>query len=276
MAAGQRPPVTPPTLLSLQPRRRHRWPPELAHDPDHQQRTSVLRRPQRAPRPVLSPAPESAGPSGGDAGAPEAAAPPGAAAAGNPAAGGESETTTIATIGGPGDPVRAPSCRRMKVARPKLQAAPPHLRLKPGRVPILRLRLMTMARPTRVAPQGQPKPVIPRLLPPPPRRLRQPLMKADRPQPVPLKARTMAPALPPAAGKRWPQCRLPRLPRTHPPRRPPPDGLRISTQELQSPANAKGGAGKLYRSGLDAMKNHDYSAAVQRFGTSRRNIRTPI
>ena len=57
----------------------------------------------------------------------------------------------------------SPSCRRMKVARPKLQVAPPHLRLKPGRVPILRLRLMTMARPTRVAPQGQPKPVIPRL-----------------------------------------------------------------------------------------------------------------
>ena len=39
------------------------------------------------------------------------------------------------------------------------------------------------------------------------------------------------------------------------------------SQELQSPANAKGGAGKVYRSGLEAMKNHDYSAAVQRFGT---------
>ena len=35
---------------------------------------------------------------------------------------------------------------------------------------------------------------------------------------------------------------------------------------MQSPANAKGGAGKLYRSGLDAMKSHDYSAAVERFG----------
>lgn len=38
------------------------------------------------------------------------------------------------------------------------------------------------------------------------------------------------------------------------------------SNELQSPANAKGGAGKLYRSGLDAMKSHDYSAAVERFG----------
>lgn len=38
------------------------------------------------------------------------------------------------------------------------------------------------------------------------------------------------------------------------------------SQELQSPANAKGGAGKLYRSGLDAMKSRDYSAAVERFG----------
>ncbi len=36
-------------------------------------------------------------------------------------------------------------------------------------------------------------------------------------------------------------------------------------QELQSPANGKGGAGKLYRSGLDAMKSRDYSAAVVRF-----------
>ncbi len=34
---------------------------------------------------------------------------------------------------------------------------------------------------------------------------------------------------------------------------------------MQSPSNAKGGAGKLYRSGLDAMKNRDYSAAVERF-----------
>ena len=38
-------------------------------------------------------------------------------------------------------------------------------------------------------------------------------------------------------------------------------------RELQSPSNAKGGAGKLYVSGLDAMKNRDYSAAVQRFDT---------
>lgn len=38
-------------------------------------------------------------------------------------------------------------------------------------------------------------------------------------------------------------------------------------RELQSPSNAKGGAGKLYLSGLDAMKNRDYSAAVQRFDT---------
>ncbi len=36
-------------------------------------------------------------------------------------------------------------------------------------------------------------------------------------------------------------------------------------QELQAPSNAKGGAGKLYVSGLDAMKNRNYSAAVQRF-----------
>ncbi len=38
-------------------------------------------------------------------------------------------------------------------------------------------------------------------------------------------------------------------------------------RELQSPSNAKGGAGKLYVSGLDAMKNRDYSTAVQRFET---------
>jgi tol-pal system protein YbgF len=36
---------------------------------------------------------------------------------------------------------------------------------------------------------------------------------------------------------------------------------------LQSPSNGKGGAGKLYRSGLDAMKSRDYSAAVERFDT---------
>lgn len=36
-------------------------------------------------------------------------------------------------------------------------------------------------------------------------------------------------------------------------------------RELQSPASAKGGAGKLYVSGLDAMKNRDYADAVQRF-----------
>jgi tol-pal system protein YbgF len=37
-------------------------------------------------------------------------------------------------------------------------------------------------------------------------------------------------------------------------------------QEMNSPATAKGGAGKLYRSGLDAMKQRDYSDAVTRFG----------
>jgi tol-pal system protein YbgF len=35
---------------------------------------------------------------------------------------------------------------------------------------------------------------------------------------------------------------------------------------LQASGTAKGGAGKLYRSGLDAMKSRDYSAAVDRFG----------
>ncbi len=37
------------------------------------------------------------------------------------------------------------------------------------------------------------------------------------------------------------------------------------TSELQSPASSRGGAGKLFLSGLDAMKNRDYSAAVERF-----------
>jgi len=35
--------------------------------------------------------------------------------------------------------------------------------------------------------------------------------------------------------------------------------------ELRSPASAKGGAGKLYRSGLDAMKGRNYGAAVEKF-----------
>lgn len=43
-----------------------------------------------------------------------------------------------------------------------------------------------------------------------------------------------------------------------------PDDL---AREVQSTSNSKGGAGKLFRSGLDAMKSHDYSAAVDRFGT---------
>ena len=37
--------------------------------------------------------------------------------------------------------------------------------------------------------------------------------------------------------------------------------------EAQSTSNSKGGAGKLFRSGLDAMKSRDFSAAVDRFGT---------
>jgi tol-pal system protein YbgF len=37
--------------------------------------------------------------------------------------------------------------------------------------------------------------------------------------------------------------------------------------EVQSTGNSKGGAGKLFRSGLDAMKSRDYSSAVDRFGT---------
>ena len=37
-------------------------------------------------------------------------------------------------------------------------------------------------------------------------------------------------------------------------------------REVQSTGNSKGGAGKLFRSGLDAMKSHDFSAAVDRFG----------
>jgi tol-pal system protein YbgF len=35
----------------------------------------------------------------------------------------------------------------------------------------------------------------------------------------------------------------------------------------QASGNSKGGAGKLFRSGLEAMKSRDYSAAVERFGT---------
>ncbi len=35
----------------------------------------------------------------------------------------------------------------------------------------------------------------------------------------------------------------------------------------QASGNSKGGAGKLFRSGLDAMKSRNYSAAVERFGT---------
>jgi tol-pal system protein YbgF len=42
-----------------------------------------------------------------------------------------------------------------------------------------------------------------------------------------------------------------------------PDDL---SNEMQSSSNGKGGAGKLYRSGLEAMKSKDYSAAVERFG----------
>lgn len=42
-----------------------------------------------------------------------------------------------------------------------------------------------------------------------------------------------------------------------------PDDL---AREMQSSASAKGGAGKLFHSGLDAMKSHDYGAAVERFG----------
>ena len=38
-------------------------------------------------------------------------------------------------------------------------------------------------------------------------------------------------------------------------------------REAQSTSNSKGGAGKLFRSGLDAMKSRDYSTAVDRFGT---------
>jgi tol-pal system protein YbgF len=45
----------------------------------------------------------------------------------------------------------------------------------------------------------------------------------------------------------------------------PPQWPQDLSQELQSPSNAKGGAGRLYRSGLDAMKSRDYSAAVDRF-----------
>jgi tol-pal system protein YbgF len=37
-------------------------------------------------------------------------------------------------------------------------------------------------------------------------------------------------------------------------------------REAQSPSSSKGGAGKLFHSGLDAMKSRDYSAAVDRFG----------
>jgi tol-pal system protein YbgF len=51
---------------------------------------------------------------------------------------------------------------------------------------------------------------------------------------------------PAASGPRWPQD---------------------LEQELNSPATAKGGAGKLFRSGLEAMKQRDYSDAVARFGT---------
>jgi tol-pal system protein YbgF len=37
-------------------------------------------------------------------------------------------------------------------------------------------------------------------------------------------------------------------------------------RELQAADSAKGGAGKLFRSGLQAMKSRDYAAAVERFG----------
>jgi tol-pal system protein YbgF len=42
--------------------------------------------------------------------------------------------------------------------------------------------------------------------------------------------------------------------------------------ELQSPSSSKGGAGKLYVSGLDAMKSRDYAAAVQRFDTIQKKF----
>jgi tol-pal system protein YbgF len=48
---------------------------------------------------------------------------------------------------------------------------------------------------------------------------------------------------------------------------PPPRWPQDLAQQLQSSASAKGGAGNLYRSGLEAMKNRDYSAAVDRFQT---------
>ena len=49
-ANAPEPPAAPPAPVA---------PGANAHDPDHQQRTSVLRRPQRAPRPVLLPRPRA-------------------------------------------------------------------------------------------------------------------------------------------------------------------------------------------------------------------------
>jgi tol-pal system protein YbgF len=48
---------------------------------------------------------------------------------------------------------------------------------------------------------------------------------------------------------------------------PPPRWPHDLQHELSAAAGDKGGAGKLYRSGLDAMQNRNYSAAVERFGT---------
>jgi tol-pal system protein YbgF len=39
------------------------------------------------------------------------------------------------------------------------------------------------------------------------------------------------------------------------------------SSELQSPANFKGGAGRLFQSGLNDMQSHNYSAAVETFAT---------
>ena len=48
-----------------------------------------------------------------------------------------------------------------------------------------------------------------------------------------------------------------------------PDDL---AREMQSAGSAKGGAGQLYRSGLEAMKNREYGAAVENFTTIQKKF----
>ncbi len=217
--------------------------------------------------PGAIPAPESAGPSGGDAGAAEAAAPPGAAAAGNPAAGGESETTTIATIGGPGGPGPGsvvPPNEAGTAEAPSGAAAPPS---EAGSRPDSEATSDDNGAPEAGGSAGTAEAGNPEA---PPAAAPPPSATADEGGPPSAgtaesadngggaaagggeEVAAVPPSAPPenapaaASAARWPQD---------------------LSQELQSPANAKGGAGKVYRSGLEAMKNHDYSAAVQRFGT---------